>query len=285
MRAHLIAGFAILAGLIIAAASFGSFYTVDQGERAVQLRYGKVTDVADPGLHFKTPFIEDVKFISTRDTKLTFTDLEGYSADQQPATMRVSVTWSVIDAHVADVYTKYGTAGNLQARVVEPKTYDVVKNVFGKFTAMNAIKERESFGRQVLEALKADFKSVPAIQLAGVQIEEIAFSQAYEDSVEQRMLAEVQIATKNQNLQSELVNAQIAVAQAEGRATSRLKEANAEAEAIKVMGDAEAYAIEARAKALAANTNLVSLNAVDKWDGKLPATMVPGSALPFVNVR
>jgi hypothetical protein len=48
---------------------------------------------------------------------------------------------------------------------------------------------------------------------------------------------------------------------------------------------AEAQAIEARARALAANTNLVQLNAVERWDGKLPGTMLPGSALPFLGVK
>ena len=39
-------------------------------------------------------------------------------------------------------------------------------------------------------------------------------------------------------------------------------------------GAAEAQAIRARADALAANTNLVNLNAVERWDGKLPARSV-----------
>ncbi len=41
----------------------------------------------------------------------------------------------------------------------------------------------------------------------------------------------------------------------------------------------------AKGIALRANADLVQLQAVEKWDGKLPTTMVPGSALPFVNLR
>jgi hypothetical protein len=50
-------------------------------------------------------------------------------------------------------------------------------------------------------------------------------------------------------------------------------------------GDAEAAAIRAKAEALAANTNLVSLNAVEKWDGVLPTTQVPNAALPFIGIK
>ncbi|MCJ9711914.1 prohibitin family protein, partial [Bordetella hinzii] len=39
------------------------------------------------------------------------------------------------------------------------------------------------------------------------------------------------------------------------------------------------------ARALATNTNLVNLNAVEKWDGKLPETQVPGAALPFIGIK
>ena len=46
----------------------------------------------------------------------------------------------------------------------------------------------------------------------------------------------------------------------------------------------QAQAIKARAEALQSNPNLVALTAVEKWNGILPTTMVPGSAVPFVNV-
>jgi uncharacterized membrane protein YqiK len=61
--------------------------------------------------------------------------------------------------------------------------------------------------------------------------------------------------------------------------------AKADAETIKLRGDAEATAIKARAEALARNQDLIQLIQAEKWDGKLPQTMVPGSALPFINVK
>ena len=47
----------------------------------------------------------------------------------------------------------------------------------------------------------------------------------------------------------------------------------------------EADIFTVRADALRANADLVQLQAVEKWDGKLPTTMVPSSALPFINVQ
>ena len=60
--------------------------------------------------------------------------------------------------------------------------------------------------------------------------------------------------------------------------------AKAEADAIKLKGDAEASAIQAKANALRENPSLVALAATEKWDGKLPSTFVPGSAVPFLQI-
>ena len=57
---------AAVIGVIAIAAIFGSWYTVDQTERAVLLRNGAVIGTAQPGLGFKVPFIDSVEKISVR---------------------------------------------------------------------------------------------------------------------------------------------------------------------------------------------------------------------------
>src|SRR5436853_5055731 len=54
---------AIVVIVIIAA---GSWYTVDQTERGVRLRYGAVVGTAQPGLGFKIPLIDSVEKISVK---------------------------------------------------------------------------------------------------------------------------------------------------------------------------------------------------------------------------
>jgi len=107
-----------------------------------------------------------------------------------------------------------------------------------------------------------------------VQVENIDFSDAYEKSIEQRMLAEVEVQKVQQNAEREKVQAEIAVIQAK-----------AQADAVKLQGEAEAYAINARGKALRDNPALIELVQAEKWDGKLPTTMVPGQTVPFINVK
>lgn len=80
------------------------------------------------------------------------------------------------------------------------------------------------------------------------------------------------------------VNAQITIVKAEADAAAALALKTAEADGIKVIGIAQATAIEARAKALGQNPNLVTLVAAEKWNGALPTTMPPSSTVPFINI-
>jgi len=274
---------AVVIFLILVVCAFGSFYQVDQGERGVLLRNGKLASVAEPELGFKTPVIESVRHISVRDQAMTM-KLEAYSFDQQPAAMVVSVTYRVPVDRVANLYSEYGTLANLQARVIERRMPDAVKNVFGRFTAVRAIQEREKLGVEATQAVINVMRDAP-VQVVGVQIEEVGFSDAYEQSIEQRMLAQVQIETTRQQKETATINAEIQVVKAKADADARREGFQAEADGIRLRGEAEATAIEARAKALAANTNLVNLIAVEKWNGALPTTQVPGSALPFIGVK
>lgn len=270
--------------LILIFCAFGSWFQVDQGERGVVLRNGKLVGIAEPGLGFKVPFIDSVKTVSVREHTFNFEKLEAYSYDQQPATLRVSVTYRVPDTRVDDLYAEYGTLENLQTRVLERRTFDAVKNVFGKFTAVSAIQNREKLGVDVNNAVRTSMGDTPVV-IAGVQIEEVGFSTAYEQSIEQRMLAQVQIETTRQQKDTAVINAEIQVLRAQADADALRAQFTAEADGIKLRGEAEATAIRARAEALAANTNLVNLNAIDKWDGKLPTTQVPGTALPFIGIK
>jgi len=269
--------------LVLIICTFGSFYQVDQGERGVLLRNGKLSSVAEPGLSFKMPIIESVRRISVRDQAMTM-KLEAYSYDQQPAEMIVSVTYRVPVDRVADLYSEYGTLPNLESRVMERRTPDAVKNVFGRFTAVRAIQEREKLGVETTQAVINVMRDAP-VQIVGVQIEEVGFSQAYEQSIEQRMLAQVEIETTRQQKETASINAEIQVVKAKAEADAQREQFQAEADGIRLRGEAEAAAISARARALAANTNLVNLIAVEKWDGKLPETQVPGSALPFIGIK
>jgi regulator of protease activity HflC (stomatin/prohibitin superfamily) len=154
--------------------------------------------------------------------------------------------------------------------------------VFGRFNAVEAVQQRERLALEFRTAVQ-DAVMGPVV-IVGTQIENIDFSDAYEASIEQRMLAEVEVQRIQQNAEREKVQAEIRVIQAEAEAEARVAQATAEAEAITLTGDAEASAIRARGAALRDNPSLIELVQAERWNGTLPTTMVPGQTVPFLNV-
>jgi regulator of protease activity HflC (stomatin/prohibitin superfamily) len=276
----------LLAGLLVLTIVFGSWYTVDQTQRGVLLRNGALVEVVQPGLHFKWPWIEAVNKIDMQTHNFTFEKVNSYSADQQPADLRISVTLHVAPDKVAEMYARFG--GDQQAaisRLITPHMNQEVKVVFGQYTAQRAITARGQLNADAAKALTDAIAYDPIFVIEGVQIEDIEFSKDYIRSVEARMQAEVAVQQRQQELAQERIKAEIAVTQATGRANSIRAEAQAQADATTLRGNAEASAIKANGEALAANPNLVALIQAERWNGVLPTTLVPGSAVPFLNVH
>ena len=264
---------AVLVGIVALVILGGSFYTIDAGERGVILRNGKVVGTAEPGLSFKLPIVDNVKEITVQTQARLYEKVMVYSKDQQNAVLQISVNYRLPADQVTTIYSEYGGQEGVMTRLLDRQVPEEVKNVFGRFNAVTAIQERERLSKEVQEAIQASTKN-PVIIVESVQIENIDFSEAYEQSIEQRMLAEVEVQKVQQNAQREKVQAEILVIQAK-----------AEADAKKLQGDAEAHAINARGKALRDNPSLVELVQAEKWNGVLPTTMVPGQTVPFINVK
>ncbi|MGH8433907.1 MAG: SPFH domain-containing protein [Pseudomonas sp.] len=270
-----------MAGLALIGVFFGAWYTVDETERGVLLRNGALVGVIEPGLSFKTPFIETVKFISVQSQATSYQGLQAYSKDQQTATLNVSVSWHVVPGEVARVYTQYQDLDGLVSRLISRQVPTQVENVFGQYNAVTAVQQRGKFVADVTKAIK-DSITGPVV-IDGVQVENIDFSDDYERSIALRMKAEVEVKTREQMLATEQVQAQIRVTQAQAEADSKVAQAKADAEATRLRGDAEADAIKARAQALASNQNLVELTKAERWNGVLPTTVLPNGALPFID--
>lgn len=273
---------AVVIGLFALTIVGGSFYTVDSGDRGVILRNGAVVGTAEPGLGFKLPIIDTVKEISIRSNARKYDGVAVYSKDQQTAELIISINYRLPGDQVEQIYSEYGGEEGVLTRLLDRQVYNEVKNVFGKYNAVTAIQDRSRLVADVQTALQTVIKG--PIVIESVQIENIDFSNAYEDSIEARMLAEVEVQKVKQNAEREKVQAEIAVIQAQAQADAQLAQAKAAAEATRLKGEAEATAIRAKADALRDNAGLIALTQAEKWDGKLPTTMIPGSTVPFMDM-
>lgn len=281
-------------GVIALIAIGGSFYTVDEGERAVVLHNREVVGVADPGLHFKAPFIDDARIISTRTQTVEFPEEPVYTADRQSAGVTFSINYAALPGEVEAIYRANGSLEQMESRVLIRQAKEQIKNVFGRFTADVAIRERGRLNAEVAQAISK--LGDGRIKIESVQIENINFSDAVEQAAEDRAMAEMSVQKKKQEFERQKIDNQIAVANAKAAADAQVASAQAAATAlkldgeakatnIKLQGEAEAKAIKAKSDALAQSPNLVELTKAEKWNGALPQTFVPGSAVPFLTIK
>jgi regulator of protease activity HflC (stomatin/prohibitin superfamily) len=270
-----------VAAVVVLLLLYSTYFTIDQGERGVILHWGAIAGEAEPGLHFKLPIVTTIEKVSVQIQKDAFertgdsdARMQAYSRDQQPATIAVSVNYHVTDASA--VYAQYGSLANMELRIINPRAYEQLKNVFGQFDAADAIQKRASLNAEVYNAIRTAVRGPVVID--SVQIEDISFSQQYEGAVEARMQAIVKQQQAEADKQKRIIDADASAYEVKAAA-------DAKAHQIEVQGNAEAGAIKARGDALRDNPGLPTLVAAEKWNGVLPTTMVPGNSLPFVNIK
>lgn len=259
----------------------GAWYTIDQGERGVLLRFGKMVSVEEPGLHLKLPLVDSVHKMTVRTVKWTMPTAV-YSKDIQGAEVVISLNFHLNPGSVGLMYESAGT-GYVE-KLVLPQLLAVSKDVFGKYNAVSIVQMREELASQILSDLAAKFANTGII-IESVQLENIDFSDSYEKSVEERMKAEVEVQKVKQNLEREKLNADMLRAKAQGEADAKLAKAQSDAKAIELVGRAEAEAIRAKSEAMKANPDYVRMLQAEKWDGRLPQSIVPSSSVPILKLQ
>jgi regulator of protease activity HflC (stomatin/prohibitin superfamily) len=274
----IVVGLAALIGLSIV---MGSWYTINERERGILLRAGKLVSIEGPGLGFKIPFLDSLVTVSMETQILSMKKLHTYSRDQQPAVINVSVNYRAVDGQLKELYQQFGSTKGFEDRILIPQVLEELKVVFGRFNAVTAIQERGRLNQEVRTAIIEGAKG--PVLITNVQIENIDFSQAYEQSIEQRMLAEVEVQRIRQNAEREKVSAEIVAIKAKAEAERIEALARAEAAQIRLRGNAEAEAIRARGAALADSPRLVELVQAERWNGVLPTTVLPSTAVPIIS--
>ncbi len=260
---------ASVAALIIV---FGSAFTINERERGVMTRNGKYVGVASPGINFKLPIVSDVNRISLGTNKLDLPRISAGSGDQQEAFIRASVNWRANPERVAEIFQRFGNVETGAEAIIKPRAESRLKVVFGGFTAARTFSERGSLNAQWGEDLQANVGDLFLIE--GVQIEDVDFDDKYTSSISERMVAEVEVSKRLQELAKEKITAEIQNTRAKAEAYQIETKALAEAKGIEAKGNADAKSIRLKSDALANNPNLIELTKAERWGGVLPGIML-----------
>ncbi|GGH23756.1 prohibitin family protein [Paenibacillus segetis] len=248
---------------VLAIVGMNSFTQVQFGHVGLYKTFGKLNEnVLRPGIHLKVPFIQSVIQVNTQVAK-TETDTTASSKDLQPVSTHVVVNYSVNEDSAYKLMNNIG--GSYDTIVINPAVQEIVKEVTARFQAEELISIRDQVAGKINEELT---KRLAAYDLTvrEVNIVNFNFSDAFNQSIEAKQVAQQQALKASNDLKRIEIEAQQKVAQAQAEAESlKLKKQEVTPELVQLKQ------IEVQEKA------------VEKWDGHLP--QVTGGATPFIDIQ
>ncbi len=247
-------------GFIVLLILLSSFTVVAAGERGVVLNWGAFNgQIMEPGLHFVTPIGQSVVKVNIQTQSESIEKSEAYSKDLQIVDIQSVVNWNVKPDQVGVYYQQYGAQFS---NILVPRLEAVIKQVVAQYSAEEILQKRGEVQTKIFDLYTTTVPNL--VDITNYSLVNESFSTDFESAIEKKQVAQ-QDAERAEN---ELKKVQI-------EAEQRVVQAKAEAEAIKI----QAEAIQSQG-----GTDYVQLQAIEKWNGILPAQMIPGSTVPFINL-
>jgi len=234
--------------LAIAAIIFlgsASLFTVKQGETALVFRLGEIVEAnLEPGLHFKTPFVNNVRTFDARLQTLDAQPERYLTSEKKNLIVDSFVKWRIVDA--AKFYTTMNgniNQANLRlAQIIK----DGLRAEFGNRTVQEVIsRDRNIIVRDIKASTESNVGKF-GIEVADVRIKRVDLAQDISESVYRRMEAERTRVAKDLRSQGS-EEAEKIRANADKQRVVILADAFREAETLRGEGDAKSADIYANA--------------------------------------
>ena len=208
---------------------------------------------------------------SPTDESITFQTKEGLSVNAD-----IGITYTLQPDKVPVLFQKYR------------KGIDEITHVYLRNLVRDAINTESStkpiesvYGEGKAELIKAAEVRVRAeIEQYGIHLDHLSWvgnirlPETVTNAIDAKISASQIAITRQNEIETAKAEAQKAIAVAEGEANARLLVAEAEAKAIRLKGEA-----------VRNNPGVAELNAIEKWNGVLPVTMLPNSSVPMIGIK
>jgi membrane protease subunit HflC len=222
-----------------------SLFVVDERQKAVLLRLGQIEKADfEPGIHFKTPFVTNVRKFEAREMALDAQPARYLTGEKKNVIVDSFIVWRIDD--VATYYTSMGGDEGRAALRLSQIIKDGLRAEFGRRTIQEVVSgDRGSMVQDILKEanrIAAGF----GISISNVRIKRIDLPSEVSTSVYTRMEAERERVAKELRSKG-AEEAEKIRSDADRQRAVILAEARREAEQIRGQGDASATEIYAEA--------------------------------------
>ncbi len=241
----------IIAALLFLASQ--SFFILNQWELGVRFQFGRIVEShTEPGLHFKIPFIQNVRKYDARIQTLETQPERFLTREKKNLIVDTFVKWRVVDPAI--FYQRVAGSPQVFNSRLDPIVKDKFRAEFGKRDLQDVVagysKERSRTVRSdIQEVILADIKQEglrSGIEILDVRIKGVELPRDVRQSVYQRMEKERERVAKELRAKGQASYIEI-VSEADRTRAVMMAKAYESAEMIRGEGDASATRIYAEA--------------------------------------
>jgi len=249
-KAFIEAGKYIIIGIILMLVLNG-ITLISAGEAGVVFnRFSGMTDKKlQEGFNWVNPVTDRVRVYDVKVKKGEYAKVEGLSSDSQTIVLDLVINYKLDSEQLSEIYQK--VHGNIETTILYNAVLDTSKAELGKFRIDDVARNREKLKAAIEDTLKVRMKE-KYIDIINVSVTNVDYSDAYEKSIEAKLVAEQQaLEAKNQKEKTRYL--------------------------------AEAKAIENKNLSRTITPLVLKQKWIEKWDGKLPSVM-PGQSPLMMNM-
>jgi len=252
--------FVLIMALVL---GFCSMHIVSSGHRGIVKVFGSVQEQPlEEGIHFLNP-LATVHDFDVRYQSATAAKAEGSTSDMQEVYVDLTANYSYDPKHSPYVYQNFGSTGTIEEKFIIPALYESFKGVTSKYTAEELVTKRALVSQGIISAVQNKLGKYKII-VSDINIQNFAFDKTFAEAVRRKVVAGQNRLTAEQALETAKIATQQKVVEAEG--------------------EAKAIAIRSQAVESQGGDKFIALEAIKKWDGKLPEQMF-GATVPFINTN
>jgi len=223
-----------------------SLFVVSEIERAVKLRFGEIVQFdLEPGLHFKWPIVNSVRYFDSRILTLDAQPQRYLTSEKKALMVDSFIKWRIKD--VAKYFTTTGGDEERAKRLLSQRVDTGLRNEFGNRTVKEVVSgERDQLMNSLTSMLDGIAQQELGVEVIDLRVKRIDLPLEVSESVYNRMRTERERLARELRAQGNEVAEKIR-ATADKDKTIILADAYREAEETRGNGDAKATATYAEA--------------------------------------
>jgi regulator of protease activity HflC (stomatin/prohibitin superfamily) len=243
---------------------------VPAGYVGVVTNFGRVEErTLLAGLQLIIPVAEAVTIVDTRVQPHDFNDIDAASKEYQQVRASGKLNYHIDPQFAYIVYRQVGL--DFANKVIDPALNDFIKEAMPQYAIAEILPSREQIRQKAKDAMNANLARYHII-VDDIYLANLAFSDEYEQAIEDKQVAQQQVQTQQQVLEQKRIQAQQAVVDAEGKANAAVALATGQAEANRLLAES-------------LSPELIQYTAITKLNDKISVILLPATGNFLIDTR